>query len=459
MLLIILVFKKILASIKRKSEDFDYSHREIKRMCVNTSDDYEVADFLVSLSETPVVFERCNHNNSLKSQISFSVDDSNLPKTVLDEYLSDSDDQTIVKNPNSSIVKKNTKSMKTGNLIPKTVLDQNEFDSENELFDDKTSILSIKPLDLTVAENHRKKLQNEIKIYEQENQGKLNISYFERKFNFHVWENIDLYELKNNFQNKFYFSFDYLFIFLYRSSRIKFTDLKNNYDISDHELYRFIVDRIYDLINNPFEITDLTFKNLNEIKTLELLVKVHYDKLQMCTISFLSILNPRSKRLYKFLYIYIDAIFKNKSKKYRNLYMEELIKYALNDYFSHHDKSSFKIIFPEFEIFLTLLKLKLDLSYLKRLFYCTAIFHLKFCFFKKIIYNEIESEVMKNGKVDIFNCKYFSYFIISSKMLFQVFWVKFIYEDFFNSRTIIFSNLVFYLQMNNKKLKEKINLD
>lgn len=99
------------------------------------------------------------------------------------------------------------------------------------------------------------------------------------------------------------------------------------------------------------------------------------------------------------------------------------------------------------------------MCFLKKLHMYAGFFFLKFCFFKRIIKEEIETEICKNGKVDIYKCKYFSYFLISSKMLLQHLLFKCNAFKKFEIKKMVFSNYLFFLQMYSKKTRDLIQVN
>lgn len=413
------------SSLKREYEDFQQEQPPTKRMLVSRESEFDAANTLLSLSERPIYSDSNGNRDNLQNAI------------------------------------KNEATLFRVMKITRNISQPNNKDSakvSNKIGDKEISLQNIE--DKKVPEITKDLVKQMVKEY-YENPGEKSIKNdpFDMKFDFHIWKNIDLYELKVIFQKNSYFSFDYIFLFLYRSKeRVTFNTFSRNIRISETEVRTFLTDTVYDPCANPFEIANKFDDSYDEMTVYSRFFLQIFTDFQDYIDDFYQVLKPGTKGLDKFLRVYGYIVFNIHVTTINRFYLEEYIKHTIKEYYTFSDCLSLKILFPELQVLSLLIDMDVDLATLKRFYFYTAIFHLKFCFFKKIIGEEIRSMLYGKSLKNIFNCQYFLYFLISSKMLLQPLLLSFFKFHSAKIKYFVFANLVFCLQIISENLRNKMNL-
>lgn len=297
---------------------------------------------------------------------------------------------------------------------------------------------------------HKQFIENK-KIYE------VSIKQEKLFFNYYSWNNINLMCLCSEFESKFYFNFNYFVKFFCNYSQKGIKIIPYYIYLKTFPSIKKLVKKI---IYNP---KDNTFNSVpddkHEIISLFLSFNEKYKKCQLNAISHYDILDKNRKYLKRYFKSFFYEIIKSTSIENNVFCMKEVLLYCLRDFFSLKEYCTLKFLFPEFKIIFNFLGDINNLYFLKRLHMYAGCFYLRFCFFKKIIKEEIEAEICKNGKFDIFECKYFSYFIISSKMLLQPLLFRFDSFKKLEIKKIVCSYYLFYLQIYSKKIRDLIQVN
>lgn len=428
---VLTIFSKyIIASLKRKDEESTLN-KDCKRFCIHTDSDNEVAEILLSLNH--IKQESSSKNDELAEQNKISVESFSQKDTL--------------KSAEVFKMKVNViENIRLGffiNLVkpPKPILFH--IGMKNKIPTNRQEMLER----LKQFHMYHYKSTQKLQIFNKKNK---------KLFNFYIWEGIDLWKLSQDFETKFYFHLSYFYNFFCSYSLNKiFIKSYQNCLLSESNIIKLIEERVYDPNNNIFQLE----QDGLEKTTLSQILNIKYQEIQLYVSKFYNIVKPSSKGINRYLYSYVNWIFRTGSINDFGSYLREFLLYSLNDFFSLNEHPSLQFLFPEFKFILFLLNEHGDLCFYKRLHAYAGFFHLKFCFFKKIIEKEIRAAYEKNEKFDVLKCKYFSYFLISSKMLLQPFFYKFFLFHMLEIKKIIFSNLIFFLQLKSKEYRSEINFD
>ncbi|RVD93082.1 hypothetical protein TUBRATIS_003910 [Tubulinosema ratisbonensis] len=275
-------------------------------------------------------------------------------------------------------------------------------------------------------------------------------------FDFHKWKNLNFDKIEANFENKPYFSLNYLLNSVCDPERyFNHALIEQKLDFEPSKITNFLKDRIYDFeydyfLREEYKKYSKTFINpLNCVKENYIFLQ---NKLKKSYINS----NKDTKILLKYLYPYYSSNQYN-YMTYR-IYMSEFIKFCLEDYLKFEKFPFLKFLFPEFDIILKFLKTPRKLNFLKRTFYFFTIFHLKYCFFKDMIVYEIENEINKFNKINIMNCECLLYLILSTKVSLQFLFLNCYFYDATILHNYIFSTYTLFIQLNNPNTQYNFDL-
>ncbi|RVD93080.1 hypothetical protein TUBRATIS_003890 [Tubulinosema ratisbonensis] len=268
-------------------------------------------------------------------------------------------------------------------------------------------------------------------------------------YNFHIWENLDFNELEKNFQSKSYFNLNYFYTYFYKI-QLQITEkcLEEKLYLNIEQIHQLINDKIYNPNVEYFNIEKLDL-NFTNFETLISKTEKNYNSLQIEIMKVFIDLFGHGSKIRRFLFVYVSPDLKSKSVSQKDQYLVKALKETFENYFKFEKNPALKIFFPEFEIIMESFYDKSGVYFPKRLFYCVMVIHLKYCFFKKIIGNEIKDELSKNKTINLLNCKYLTYFLLSSKFMIQTLFLNnFIIHAYI--RKYIFGNYLLFLKTNDK---------
>ncbi|RVD93042.1 hypothetical protein TUBRATIS_004350 [Tubulinosema ratisbonensis] len=274
---------------------------------------------------------------------------------------------------------------------------------------------------------------------------------YENICDFYVWKSIDMRRIALDYEEQFSFNLNYLFLIMGRGNndfirpffKIGFTNTNRNY-------YGIFSKLLIDPELNLFDLEDnLTDESLNELlrfPNVEILPE-KYQLIQKKNIDFLSNMNNES-RIWS---SYMLKVFKHDVNYYGFTeflpFFEQFLFFCIKDYLKLEKYPLIKFLFPEFTIIRMILDQKKELSFAKRVYFFLSTFHFKYLFFRDTIKKEIGEMQMKNEGFDILKCKYFSYFLFSSKMTCQMLIQKSINNFRSEISGYVFTNFLYFMKL------------
>ncbi|RVD91380.1 hypothetical protein TUBRATIS_21710 [Tubulinosema ratisbonensis] len=293
---------------------------------------------------------------------------------------------------------------------------------------------------------------NVILHYVQESTSKEKIQY-----SYHIWDNLDLKELAKNFQSKPYFNLNYFFDFFYKSPyKRSLSCLTNDIIYIENRINLMIKEKIYDQKTNYFCISGVKYV-FTGLRDLHLKMHFNYLFLQEEIRKLFSFFNGSNKKQINFLRIYILPILLKFPSTIQNCDTSNLEKSIYDDFIKLDNHPGLRFLFPELEKIFSLLVEINDIHFYKRAIYGFMIIQLRLSFFKQIIKDEIMREIQQNNEIDLLNCEYFTYFVLSSKFILQSLILLNCNFNEIQNEKFYLCNYLYFLQVNEQKKFLKFN--
>ncbi|RVD93011.1 hypothetical protein TUBRATIS_004630 [Tubulinosema ratisbonensis] len=410
------LIQHIFTAQKRKLGEVD-KQPYIKKRLVYTNEELLAAQSLIELNGL------ANHPNK-KDSVVFIANEENTNLRTLVDNLIDKDTKNLTENKTNSVFLENT----------------------------------CKPTE--ARKNNRKKLKlkkHKKDFQELKNKHVAFIRDFKFKneckatCNFHIWQSIDITRLAIDFEKQLSFNLNYLFEII-EEGKNDFIQpfFRNGIASSDKNYYKIFSKLTIDPGFTHFDLEDnlckestdslLKFPNLN-------ILPGKYESVQNKMICILNSLCENS--------INYKSYMINQYDEYKNFYesklpmysIHEFLLFCINDYLKFENHGLIEFLFPEFEIIKMILDGKVDREIIKKCHFFICIFHFRYLFFRDIIRKEfIEMQNKKEG-FDILRCKYFSYFLFSSKIIFQVFLYSFSKKFKAEVEDFVFTNFLYFIKL------------
>ncbi|RVD93010.1 hypothetical protein TUBRATIS_004620 [Tubulinosema ratisbonensis] len=289
------------------------------------------------------------------------------------------------------------------------------------------------------------------------------LTTYNQYIDFHAWKSIDLIKLVFDYEEQISFNLNYLVEILNEQKRYI---TKSVFEVSFFQVERDFHEFITKVLLNP-ESTYFNLENniiegniyknfiLNKVIPVSNTFKLIQEGLK----PILNQMSNESKNYNSYMKLYFSRMKTLYNLNLPVTYINEFLIFSIEDYLKLKKYPVIRFLFPEFEIITKIFHRKTELSFAKRCHFFLSIFHLKYLFFRDIIKNEVRELRDKNKGFDIFKCKYFLYFLLETKIMFQMVIYKYNSGFLEEIEGQIFKNFLFFLKLKYLTLRNYLNFN